>query len=39
MDPQLQTALLILQAQALSRLEAPEGMRHAMREAAPAGSG
>ncbi len=38
-DPQLQTALLILQAQALSRLEAPEGMRHAMREAAPAGSG
>jgi carboxyl-terminal processing protease len=37
-DPQLQTAVLILQAQALSKLEAPEGMRHAMGERAGAGS-
>ena len=36
-DPQLQTAVLILQAQAIARLQAGDEMRHAMREPAAAG--
>lgn len=35
-DPQLQTAVLLLQSQAIARLE-PAGMRHAMREGAVSG--